>query len=263
MAIQFNDDEEETPLFNMDEKTGGNQERAPWDDPDLTFVADDTMHTEAPTSINARVALPILSGKDVGSFWTGQMTIRSGATMQAIEALLNAAVYAEGIVASHGGYMLDQTTGEALTVQGGGSSATASGSGGFSSSNWTGPIGTQWDDDMGAPYMMAEEVSLTHTRDGDPVVRVRDNAFFSQYGLPLYPDDDNPPSPVEYYGLEDIISRGRPNKWVALKPPVKVYFLYKTDADGDIKPIKGIIPWSEMTDDQREAIKSFKKSKRK
>lgn len=235
--------------INFDKAAEVKPEPSPWEE----AVSNVPSHSEATASANTRILMPVDAEKKRLAAW--QLTVRSGFSYDDLAAMIDAITFIHGSVAEAGGEMHDVVVGGVtLTPEvGQGTAQTQSRSNGATVAapgKWDGPGG--WDSDVNSAYMMGTEVSLDFDNDGKPFVRVYDAGYFSKYGLSVYPDAKKGPSPIEFYGLEQVVSQGRPKVRFPLSEPLKVYYWHKEE-DGKIKPMKGVVPYSLMEPDAAPA----------
>ena len=209
----------------------------PWDDSDTPAPT----HNEATVSINTRIEMPT-EGDDIRAIW--QITVRSGFSYDDLAAAIDAMTFIHGTVSEAGGSMHDIVVG-GVTVNAAANAAARVNSVTTTADGkvYDGP--GQWDAEHELAYTMVKEVSLDFTNeDGTAYVRAYDGVYFEQYGLPIYADSKKGIPPVEFYGLQQVISQGRPKVRFPLSSPLKVWFWSKIDEDGKVKPIKAVVPFA-------------------
>lgn len=235
--------------INFDQAQAAAQDKpepSPWDE----AVTNVPSHSEATVSANTRIEMPTDAEGKHFAIW--QFTFRSGYTYDDLAAAIDAITFIHGSVAEAGGNMHDIVVGGVTLTPEAGQGTThaqprSNGAAAPQAGKWGGPGG--WDADVNSAFMMATEVSLDFSDKGDPFVRVYDGGYFSKYGLSVYPDAKKGPSPIEFYGLEQVVSQGRPKVRFPLSAPLKVYYWHKEE-DGKIKPMKGVVPFSLMEPDE-------------
>lgn len=235
--------------INFDQAAEVKPEPSPWDEGDV--VTSPPSHSEATISANTRIEMP--TDADGKHFAVWQFTFRSGYTYDDLAAAIDAIIFIHGSVKEAGGNMHDIVVGGVTLTPAASSDAPARQSSNGSDGQdkkWNGPGG--WDADVNSAFMLATEVSLDFDGEGNPFVRVYDAGYFSKYGLSIYQDAKKGPSPIGFYGLEQVVSQGRPRVRFPLGEPLKVYYWYKEE-DGKIKPSKGIVPYSMMEPDAAPA----------
>ena len=214
---------------------------SPWDGNFSTLeqVAPAT-HSEATISVNTRVCFPIEGHGDASAVY--QVTLRAGVTMEQISDMLASMAFFQEVLYVNGGSAFDVSAVPGRQVGGEMTKAAAG-----DNSPYKGP--GKWDESANCAYMMATEVALAYTADGEAHVRAFDGEYFNKYGLPMYVTAKKGPGVVSWYGLDEVVARGRPNTRLPLTQPLRVYFYSTTDQEGKVKPIKAIVPFSLMSED--------------